>query len=377
MQVPLLDLRKQYAPLKAAILAEMADVAETQNLVLGPKADAFERAIEAYCGVAHAIGMSSGTDAELAVLMALEIDPGDAVVTTPYTFFATASCLARLGARPVFVDIDPATFNISPRALAAALEKTPRVKAIIPVHLFGQCAAMDEIMQLGKKYGVPVLEDAAQALGARHPLGAAGCIGAAGWFSFYPTKNLGAFGDAGMVVCHDEALARKLRALRNHGMEERYHHRWIGGNFRIDALQAAILNIKLPSLDEWSRGRQHRADFYRQRMAAAGLADVVTLPQEPPKSPALPHRHIYNQFVIRVAGRDALRAHLQARGVGTEIYYPVPLHLQECFRDLGYRAGDFPEAERAARESLALPIFPELTEEQQKYVVEAIASFFG
>jgi len=376
MQVPLLDLRKQYAPLKAAILAEIEQVADSQNLVLGPKTEAFEKAIATYCDVPHAIGMSSGTDAELALLMALDIGPGDAVVTTPYTFFATAGCIARVGARPVFADIEPGTFNISADALAATLRKTPRVKAIIPVHLFGQCAAMAEILQLGKEFGVPVLEDAAQALGARHPLGAAGCIGDAGWFSFYPTKNLGAFGDAGMTVCRDEALDRKIRALRNHGMEQRYHHQWIGGNFRIDAIQAAILHVKLPLLDEWSTGRRERADFYRKAIERAGLSEAVTLPPEPARGSESGCRHIYNQFVIRVSQRDALRAHLQANGIGTEIYYPIPLHLQECFRDLGHREGDFPEAERAARESLALPIFPELAEEQQRYVVETIASFF-
>jgi dTDP-4-amino-4,6-dideoxygalactose transaminase len=376
MHVPLLDLRKQYAPLRAAILAEMEAVAETQNLVLGPKTEAFESAVAAYCGASHALGMSSGTDAELVVLMALGIGRGDAIVTTPYTFFATAGCIARLGAQPVFADIDPRTFNISPEALAAILARTPRVKAIIPVHLFGQCAAMDEIVALGRKFGVPVLEDAAQALGARHPLGAAGCIGDAGWFSFYPTKNLGAFGDAGMTVCRDETLATKIRALRNHGMEQRYHHRWVGGNFRIDAIQAAILNVKLPFLDEWSRGRRKRAQFYRDAMTRVGLAERITLPFETSDGSDVAQRHIYNQFVVRVPHRDALRAHLHANGIGTEVYYPVPLHLQECFRDLGYRPGDFPEAERAARESLALPIFPELTEEQQTHVVEQMAAFF-
>ena len=376
MQVPLLDLRKQYAPLKEAILAEIEAVAETQNLVLGPKTEAFENAVASYCGAAHAIGMSSGTDAELAVLMALGIGPGDSVVTTPYTFFATASCIARVGARPVFADIDPQTFNLSPAALAETLKKTSQVKAIVPVHLFGQCAAMDEIIALGKEFGVPVLEDAAQALGARHPLGAAGAIGDAGWFSFYPTKNLGAFGDAGMTICRDDTLAAKLRALRNHGMEERYHHRWLGGNFRIDAIQAAILHVKLARLDEWSAGRRKRAQLYRELFAGKGLGEFVALPPEVAGRSALEFAHIYNQFVVRVSRRDALRAHLHAQSIGTEVYYPVPLHLQECFRDLGYREGDFPEAERASRESLALPVFPELTDAQQTYVVEQIAAFF-
>ena len=308
------------------------------------------------------------------LLMALGIGPGDKILTTPYTFFATASCVARLGATPVFVDIDPVTFNISVPALEAVLARTPEARAIIPVHLYGQCADMAAIVALGKKYGIPVLEDAAQALGARHPLGGAGAIGEAGWFSFYPTKNLGAFGDAGMVVCHDEALAAKIRALRNHGMEVRYFHKWIGGNFRIDAIQSAVLNVKLPHLDTWSAGRRARADYYRAALAKHDLP--ITLPTEVYADTGVSHHHIYNQFIIRVPQRDELRAHLTKSGIGTEIYYPLPLHLQECFAYLGYGQGDFPEAERAAKESLALPIFPELTEEQQAYVVEQIAAFY-
>ena len=376
MPVPLLDLKRQYAPLKAEFLAAMEAVADSQALVLGARTEAFENAVAKYCGVPHAIGVSSGTDAELVLLMALGIGPGDAVVMPTYTFFATAGCVARLGARPVFVDLDPTTFNIDPARLADTLAKTPNVRAIVPVHLFGQCADMAAIMALGEKHGVPVLEDAAQALGARHPLGAAGAMGAAGWFSFYPTKNLGAFGDAGMVVCHDDALAAKLRALRNHGMETRYHHQWLGGNFRIDALQSAILHVKLPHLDEWSAGRRARAAFYRAEFARLGLLDRVTLPVEVFAASGVANHHIYNQFVIRTAQRDALRAHLTAAGIGTEIYYPLSLHEQECFRELGYKAGDFPESERAARETLALPIFPELTEDEQRAVVAAIASFF-
>ena len=375
MQVPLLDLRAQYAPLKSRIMAEIDAVCDSQALVLGPKTEAFEKAVAAFCGARHCIGVSSGTDAELVLLMALGIGPGDAVLTTPYTFFATASCITRVGARPVFVDIDPATYNISPAKLEEALKTVPNVKAIIPVHLYGCCADMEAIVALGKKYGVPVLEDAAQALGARHPLGGAGAIGEAGWFSFYPTKNLGAFGDAGMVACADDALAAKLRALRNHGMEPRYFHKWIGGNFRIDAIQSAVLSVKLPHLDEWSAARSAHASRYRSAFAQLGLDRHLRLPVEPWAAASVEHHHIYNQFIIRSARRDDLRAHLTAAGIGTEIYYPLPLHLQECFRDLGHGPGDFPESERAAKETLALPIYPELSTAQQDYVVEKIAEF--
>ena len=373
MQVPLLDLRVQYAPLKARIMAEIEAVCDSQALVLGPKTEAFENAVASYCGAKHCIGVSSGTDAELVLLMALGIGLGDVVLTTPYTFFATASCVSRLGAQPVFVDIDPATYNMSPVALDEALKQNPQAKAIIPVHLFGCCADMAAILALGKKHGVPVLEDAAQALGARHPLGAAGAISEAGWFSFYPTKNLGAFGDAGMVTCADDALAAKIRALRNHGMEPRYFHKWIGGNFRIDAIQSAVLSVKLPHLDDWSTARSRHAARYREAFAARGLDEVLGLPIEPWKGTA--HHHIYNQFVIRSPKRDELRRHLGEAGIGSEVYYPLPLHLQECFRVLGYRQGDFPESERAARETLALPVYPELNSAQQDYVVDAIVRF--
>lgn len=375
MSVPLLDLKLQYAPLKAEILAAIAEVADSQTLVLGPKTEAFERAVAEYCGVPHAIGVSSGTDAELLLLMALGIGPGDSVLTTPYTFFATAACAVRLGARPVFVDIDPASYNIDPARLAEALNQTTNAKAIVPVHLYGQCADLGAIMDLSRTHGVPVLEDAAQALGARHTLGAAGAVGDAGWFSFYPTKNLGAFGDAGMIVCKDDALAAKIRALRNHGMEPRYYHKWVGGNFRIDAIQSAILGVKFPHLDTWGAGRRARADFYRREFSRMGLTDRIGLPAEVHAASGVRDHHIYNQFIIRTPQRDALRTHLTVAGIGTEIYYPLPLHLQECFRELGYKEGDFPESERAARETLALPIFPELTEDQQSEVVAQIAVF--
>jgi dTDP-4-amino-4,6-dideoxygalactose transaminase len=376
MQVPLLDLRLQYKPLREQIRAEFDALADSQSLILGPKVAELESAIARATGAGHAIGVSSGTDAELIVLMALGIGPGDAVITTPYTFFATAGCVSRVGARPVFVDIDPVTYNLSVPALAEALEKTDRVKAIIPVHLFGCCADMAAILELGKKHGVPVLEDAAQAIGAQHPLGGAGAMGDFGWFSFYPTKNLGAFGDAGMVTCRDAEMAAKIRALRNHGMEPRYFHKWIGGNFRLDAIQAAVLNIKLPHLDSWSAARRAHAGFYRQEFQRLGLDEILTLPVEPYAQSGLVNHHIYNQFVIRAPKRNELRAWLQEHEIGSEIYYPLPLHLQECYADLGCREGDFPEAERAARESLALPIFPELTQEQLSHVAGTIREFY-
>ncbi len=376
MQVPLLDLKLQYQPLREQIRAVFDELADSQALILGPQVEQLEQSVAAYCGANHAIGVSSGTDAELAILMALGIGPGDEVITTPYTFFATAGCIARVGAKPVFVDIDPATYNISLPLLKAALEKSDRVKAIIPVHLFGCCADMDAILALAREYGVPVLEDAAQALGSQHPLGGAGAMGEFGWFSFYPTKNLGAFGDAGMVTCRDAEMAGKIKALRNHGMEPRYFHKWIGGNFRIDAIQAAVLNIKLPHLDAWSAARREHANFYREEFARVELNGTIALPVEPYALSGLANHHIYNQFVIRAPRRDKLRQHLQKHGVGSEVYYPLALHLQECFADLGAREGDFPEAERASRETLALPIFPELTREQQSYVVETIRALY-
>lgn len=376
MRVPLLDLKLQYAPLKAEILAAIEQVADSQHMVLGPQVDKLEADIAAYTGAGHAIGVSSGTDAQLVLLMALGIGPGDVVVTSPYTFFATAGCVQRLGARIVFADIDPLTYNLSPSALEEVLAKTQGVKAIIPVHLYGCCADMEAICKIAAKYGVPVLEDAAQALGCSHPMGAAGAIAEAGWYSFYPTKNLGAFGDAGMVTCKNATLAAKIRSLRNHGMEPRYYHHSVGGNFRLDAIQAAVLNIKLPHLDGWGAGRRERAAFYRGAFAHTGLDQVLTLPFEPWSGSGIGNHHIYNQFVVRAPKRDALRAFLSEAGIGSEIYYPLPLHLQECFANLGYSSGNFPESERAAKETLALPIFPELLEEQQAYVVETVKKFY-
>ncbi len=416
MTVPLLDLKRQYDPLRAQIEAKIREVVESQHFILGPAVERFESDVKTYTGTGVAVGMSSGTDAQLAALMALEIGPGDAVITTPYTFFATAGCISRVGARPVFVDIDAATFNISPGALAHYLGNIAqcrldgvyaatgeKLRAVIPVHLFGCCADMNPIMQVAAQYGLPVLEDASQALGAVYPFtyGAtpryaadwsanwdggetrpahAGTMGDMGWYSFFPSKNLGAFGDGGMTTARDaDRWDAHLRATRMHGMETQYFHRFIGGNFRLDALQAAVLGVKLPFLDEWSTARHRNAAYYRTAFERAGLLEKVIVPAEPYAAAGFPHHHIYHQYVVRVPAddRDNLKAHLTAHGIGCAIYYPLPLHEQECFRPLGYVRGDFPVAERAARESLALPIFPELTHAEQDAVVAAVATFYS
>ncbi len=368
MKVPLLDLQAQYAPLRESLLAAITRVCDSQQFINGPEVEALESELAAMLEVPHAIAVSSGTDAILLALMALGIGPGDEVIVPTYSFFATAGCVARVGARPVFVDIDADTYNMDPAALDAAL--TPRTRAIIPVHLFGQCAEMDPILAVAARAGVPVIEDAAQAIGARYKGRAAGAMGLAGCFSFFPSKNLGAFGDAGLVTTGGAAVAGRLAILKNHGSQPKYFHRFIGGNFRLDAVQAAVLRVKAPYLARWSEARRCNAARYRQHVAVAGLTDRVRLPVEAPE-----RCHIYNQFVIRVADREGLRAHLQARGIGTEVYYPVPFHLQECFASLGYRAGAFPRAEAAARESLALPVYPELTEPQLAHVVAAIGEY--
>jgi dTDP-4-amino-4,6-dideoxygalactose transaminase len=393
MRVPLLDLSQQYAALAEPIRAEIDEVLATQNFILGRKVEAFEKALALYCGSPQAIGVSSGTDALLAVFMAMGLGPGDAVVTSDYSFFATGSCVARVGATPVFIDIDPRTCNISIQALERYLmescrrengslltEKGERVRALVPVHLYGLCCEMEAVLELGERFQLPIIEDAAQALGAEYPSRAgtakAGAIGMAGTFSFYPSKNLGAAGDAGMIVCREEAFAQRLRHCRQHGMELRYYHHFIGGNFRLDEIQAAILGVKLPHLDEWSAARRRVADNYRAEFDRAGLTDKITLPAEPFRDRGLTNHHIYDQYVIRAPRRDALREHLARKEIGTAIYYPLALHEQECFRYLGYKAGDFPEAERAARETLALPMYPELSAEAQRYVVESMAEFF-
>ena len=369
-KVPLLDLKAQYAPLREEVLAAIARVCDSQRFIGGEEVDALERELAGMLGVAHVIGVSSGTDALLVALMALGVGPGDEVVTSPYSFFATGGSVARLGARPVFVDIDPATFNIDALQVDAAC--SPATKAIVPVHLFGLVADMAPILDVARRRGVAVVEDAAQAIGARRDGRPAGSFGELGCFSFFPSKNLGAFGDGGAVSTNDGALARQLRMLRNHGSEPKYFHKMIGGNFRLDALQAAVLRVKAPHLAAWTDGRRRNADKYRQMMKASGVDAHVRAPVEPPGC-----FHIYNQFVVTVSRRDELRAHLKSRGVDTEIYYPLPLHLQECFASLGYRTGQFPHAESAARESLALPVYGELSDQQLEHVVGAVAEFFG
>ena len=395
MRVPLLDLSQQYRALAEPIRAEVDAVLASQQFILGPKVSQFESAVAQYCGANYAVGVSSGTDALLAILMAMQIGANDVVITTAYTFFATAGCIARVGATPAFVDIDPATMNISPAALETYLERNcrtnsdgelvrndgKRIRALVPVHLFGLCCEMDAIHRISEQYNIDVIEDAAQAIGAEYRtnhsgIRKAGAMAEVGFYSFYPTKNLGAAGDAGLVVCRDTELADKIRICREHGMAPRYFHHFIGGNFRLDEVQAAILNVKLPHLDGWSAARRAAAEFYHHEFARLGLEDRLTLPAEPYRDLGLTNHHIYHQFVVRTPHRDALRAHLTKHAIGTAIYYPLGLHQQKCFAYLGYREGDLPETERAARESLALPMYPELSRDAQKYVAETIAAFF-
>jgi dTDP-4-amino-4,6-dideoxygalactose transaminase len=366
MHVPLLDLQEQYQPLRTEILAAIARVCDSQRFIGGPEVEALERELTAYLGVKDAVGVSSGTDALLVALMALGIGAGDEVITSSFSFFASAGSVVRLGATPRLVDIDPATYNIDPLEAAAAI--TGRTRAILPVHLYGLCADMDPLLDAARQARVPVVEDAAQAIGAIYKGRQAGSMGAIGCFSFFPSKNLGAFGDAGLVTTDDEALAREMRLLRNHGAEPKYFHRRVGGNFRLDAMQAAVLRVKLPHLAGWTSRRRSNADLYDRLFAERGLTGRVTVPARPAE-----RYHIFNQYVVRVPDRDRVRAHLEHAGIGTEIYYPVPFHLQECFASLGYRRGDFPHAEAAAREVLALPIYPELTERHQRAVVDALA----
>lgn len=394
MRVPLLDLTQQYRALSKEIEAATREVLSSQRFILGPKLAEFEKAAAEYCGAPYAIGVSSGTDALLAVLMALEIEIGDAVVTTDYSFFATGGCIARVGATPVFIDIDPDTYNISATALRRYIDKNCHVveqglvnenrqliRALVPAHLFGLCCDMSEMLTIAREHNLILIEDAAQAVGAEFPLekGSArtGTMGDAGCFSFYPSKNLGAAGDAGLVVCRNEQFAERLRVCRQHGMEARYQHQFIGGNFRLDELQAAILNVKLPHLDGWSAARREAAKFYTEEFKRAGLDKNIKLPVEPYAQSGLRNHHIYHQYVIRSGRRDALREHLDKCEIETAIYYPLALHEQPCFEYLGYKVGDFPAAERAARESLALPIYPEIPREAQQYVVNCIAEFFS
>jgi dTDP-4-amino-4,6-dideoxygalactose transaminase len=380
MRVPLLDLHAQYSELRAEIEAAVKAVLDSQRFILGPVVERFEAQAARYCQCGYGVGVSSGTDALLACLMAEGIGRGDEVITSPYSFFATAGAIHRAGAKPVFVEIDADTFNIDPAAIEAAI--TPRTRAIIPVHLFGQMADMDPIIEIAKRRNLIVIEDAAQAIGAEYKGRRAGSIGDYGCLSFFPSKNLGGAGDGGMVVAQDAARADRLRQTRNHGGRERYFHEFVGGNFRLDALQAAILQVKLKYLDAWSAGRQRNAARYRELFAASGRAvedtaalrahGQLVLPREAPA-----RRHVYNQFVIRVQRRDALRAFLTERGIGCEVYYPRPFHLQECFAYLGLRAGAFVLSERASSEVLALPIYPELSDAQLQAVAGAVLEFLS
>jgi len=383
MNVPILDLKAQYRTIREEVALAIESVCESQHFILGPEVERLEKKIAIYSGVETAIGVSSGTDALLAALMALGVHTGDEVVTSPFTFFATAGTIARLGARPVFADIEPVSFNINPARLKDAIG--PKTKAVIPVHLFGQCANMEPISQIAAEKGVTVIEDAAQSIGAEYKGQKAGSIGEMGIFSFFPSKNLGGFGDGGMIVTRNPDLGEKLRILRVHGSHPKYFHKVIGGNFRLDALQAAVLNVKMKYLDRWSEARRANAEYYNKAWKSSGLDNngEIIPPQAIWKSGSgnagpEPGRnyHIYNQYTLRCAHRDDLRAFLLSRGIGTEIYYPRPLHLQECFADLGYRTGDFPESEKAAAEVLSLPIYPELTLEQKEYVADSVIRFY-
>ncbi len=377
MNIPLLDLKAQHEPIRVEIMKAISKVIDNNTFILGEEVKKLENQVASYSNTKFAIGVSSGTDALLISLMGLGIGPGDEVVTTPYSFFATAGVIVRIGAKPVFVDIDPVTFNIDPQRIENAI--TARTKAIIPVHLYGQCADMDPILRIAQKYQLGIIEDAAQAIGAEYPgKRRAGSIGKIGCLSFFPSKNLGAFGDGGMVLTNDEVLYERIRILRVHGSKPKYYHSVVGGNFRLDELQAAILNVKMKYLDEWTRQRQQNARLYNKLFMESDLSEKsgMRLPEAVYADNGLENYHIFNQFIIRVKDRDGLRGHLQKSGIAAEIYYPVPFHLQKCFDSLGYREGNFPESERAAKETLALPIYPGLTQDQQKYVVDTINAYF-
>ena len=373
MNVPLLDLTAQYAPMKEEILSVVSEICDSQRFILGPKVENLEKELAAYCQSGGAVGVTSGSDALLIALMVEKIKPGDEIITSPFTFFATVGAIVRAGATPVFADIDPVTFNIDPAKIAEKI--TPKTRGIIPVHLFGQAADMDPIVKIAKEHNLFIIEDACQAIGAEYKGKRVGSFAEYGAFSFFPSKNLGCFGDGGAVSCDTKEREALLKIYRNHGQSNTYIHEYVGGNFRLDALQAAILSIKLRSLDSWSVGRQKNAAIYRKLFADANLSDFITLPQEA----AYPVRHIYNQFCIRVADgkRDALKQFLLDNGVGCAVYYPLSLHLQECFKELGGKLGDYPECEKATGEVLALPIFGELEAAQLEYVVATIAKFYG
>jgi dTDP-4-amino-4,6-dideoxygalactose transaminase len=392
MNVPLLDLKAQYATIKEEIKQAIDQVLESQHFIMGPQVKSLEEKIATYTNCKHAIGVASGSDALLISLMAIDLKPGDAVITTPYTFFATAGAISRLGAIPIFVDVDPRTYNIDPEKIEGVIlsaAKNPKetnflpfvrggsgwgrsVKAIVPVHLYGQSADMDPIMEIARKHNLVVIEDAAQAIGTEYKGRRVGSIGHFGCFSFFPSKNLGGFGDGGMVTTNNDDYAERVRVLRVHGSKPKYYHKFVGMNSRLDTLQAAVIEVKLRYLDKWSAARKSNADWYNDAFTKAGLVDrhLIT-PYEVPGG-----RHIYNQYVIRAKNRDGLMACLKEKNIGTEIYYPVPLHIQECFAGLGYKNGDLPHSEAAAKETMALPIYPELTTEQKQYVVETIKEFY-
>ena len=368
--IPLLDLKAQHRSIRDQVLAEVTRVIDSQKFILGDDVKSLEREIANYCSTKHAIGCASGSDALVLALMALEIGPGDKVITTPYTFFATVGAICRLGATPVLADIESDTFNLDVAKVGEALAKHPGVRAIIPVHLFGACVDMDPLCALAAEQGITVIEDAAQSIGSEYNGHRAGSLGHMGCFSFFPSKNLGAYGDGGMLTTNDDALAEKLRALRVHGTKRKYYHDWVGVNSRLDALQAAVLSVKLRHLDSWTEGRQRNANLYRKIIR--DLQIPVAVPVEKPYQ----SRHIYNQFVIVGERRNELQAYLKEHGIGTEVYYPLPMHMQTCFLNLGYQAGDFPVSERLANESLALPVYPELEPEDIEYVCHTIKHFY-
>ncbi|MHB1685958.1 MAG: DegT/DnrJ/EryC1/StrS family aminotransferase [Ignavibacteriaceae bacterium] len=385
MRVPLLDLKLQYQSLKKELDEAIIKVAESQYFILGPEVDSMEKAFCEYLNCKHSLGVSSGTDALLIALMAIGIQPGDEVIVPTFSFFATAGVVSRLNATPVFVDIDPVTFNIAPKEFEKKITK--KTKAVIPVHLYGQSCEMDEIIKIAKAHDLKVIEDSAQAIGVQYKDGKfTGTIGDIGCFSFFPSKNLGGYGDGGLVVTNDDELAEKLKILRVHGGEPKYYHKIIGGNFRLDAIQAAVLKVKLPHLDSWSQKRRENAGTYNKLFISSGVAEEtgkiffnkknkVLIPKAIYKSDAIKNYHIYNQYIIRVEKRDELRQFLAKNEIGTEIYYPVPFHLQECFANLGYKRGNFPLAEMSADTSIALPIYPELSREQIEFVVSKIKEF--
>jgi dTDP-4-amino-4,6-dideoxygalactose transaminase len=377
LKIPLLDLRAQYLTIKDEIKAAIDEVLESQHFILGPKVEELEHNIAAYSGAKYAIGVSSGTDALLVSLMAIDIRPGDEIITSPFTFFSTAGVISRLNAVPVFIDIDPITYNIDPLKIKPAI--TDKTKAIIPVHLFGQCADMDPIIEIAKNHNIYVIEDAAQSIGAEYKGKKAGSIGNIGIFSFFPSKNLGGYGDGGMVVTNDQILYEKIKALRVHGSKPKYYHKIVGGNFRLDSLQAAILIVKLKYLDIWSQKRRENANYYDKRFQEIGLKKKghIKTPEPVYKRSGDKNYHIYNQYTIQSKQRDKLQASLKENGIGTEIYYPLPLHLQECFKDLGYKKGDLPASEEAVFSVLSIPIYPELTPAQKDYIVQKISEFYN